>query len=1097
MDQALDEISRVRECGGASSTPQLLSQPDMVPNGEGRQLVLPAKLSERTSNFFTAVESDFSVERNPDVDVIDVCMREDYDCIAHNCNNGVLMADNKSGTRDNTSRNEIMISDDTSTANFRDEVPSYTVRNADDPDDNECSSAVAQGQDLGTSEKDYSSDDSISHLVEKYILRDFGKLCIWQNLLAVMLISGTGKFSKRQYNIFRDCVNWILTKFIPKEGSPKKMPDYTTTTRTLIPLLRKWAFVNTKMEKSELDLAKSGARARRGNDPKASSTGTEFKVVLPSSWAKFDVSCHFTWSLLKRVSETSSISVREERRVLFSSIEDAPIVKDPGIVLDIDTLVLPDTTDSGTGGCSLLRTYRGPGQILEMNLRDASAIDTQVLSALGAPKGMNRRNVTITATALRSRLVTAAKNRPDPRTGTSQTSLIISERDIRSGSFFGTESVFGLGWKVGDMCTPLQSIPGQMYILVLVHRYVYRHGRSQSVSLLFVPYSFMKRGQDGLIEIQVTSVFSCKVTELFVHTPDPGLKGLPPALFSKKSPRPMYGRLMDGRLYFIDNILLYSDGFSQFKFRQGSAGSVYCISLNLPAELRRSRELVRVLTLTPPGVSTKEGWRSIIDDLVQSSTVGTPAVTTDGEQIVIFTNVVGGTGDYHECSAFSDVTGQNGKAPCHLCFLLRYQGHASVASLYGYTTQISSSYTCFGRTVSRTELIRSNSFSDEELVSMGLSKAADAEKKNSPLVYFYNELKRAKISFSIPLTMDNEPVVDPMFDPYRSTFVAPDHLLAGIAIDVLTVAFKLMPTPRDRRESESLISQLLQLNGLPREAKIYNEGKSGMQTTTISRTFCILLLSVPVFKGMKKRINSRQESTEEGRMDITECVTILELFSKLVGETYWYPKCSVDGGRAVDDFNKEGGTYHMSKLEGIAKRYINMCNIFCRRNVMARKELDKPNLHRLLELYTHSIPALGHVRNFNELVFECAHQPLKRTMAGSNFHDSHIQGIDHAIADDWKRRLSMLVHEFDASSNVSDDIISSVQRLLCGRDPTACRVVQQDGGATSATKSLLLDFPLRNILHPHQYNVSDKKVMDSFSAKYEEKPRWCSKSIST
>ena len=334
---------------------------------------------------------------------------------AHNCNNGVFMADNKSETRGNTSRNVITISDETSTASIRDEVPSYTVHNADDPDDNECSSAGAQGQDVGTSEKDYSSDDSISQLVEKSILRDFGKLCIWQNLLAVMLISGTGRFSKRQYNIFRDCDNWILTKFIHQEGSPKKMPDYTTTKRTLVPLLRKWAFVNTKMEKSELDLAKSGARARRGNDPKASSTGTEFKVVLPSSRAKFDVSCHFIWNLLKRVSETSSISVPEERMVLFSSIEDAPIVKDPGIVLDIDTLVLPDTTENGTGGCSLLRTYRGPGQFLEMNLRDESAIDTQLLSDLGAPKRIKRRNVTITTTALRSRLVPAAKNRPDPR----------------------------------------------------------------------------------------------------------------------------------------------------------------------------------------------------------------------------------------------------------------------------------------------------------------------------------------------------------------------------------------------------------------------------------------------------------------------------------------------------------------------------------------------------------------------------------------------------------------------------------------------------------------------------------------------------------
>ena len=117
----------------------------------------------------------------------------------------------------------------------------------------------------------------------------------------------------------------------------------------------------------------------------------------------------------------------------------------------------------------------------------------------------------------------------------------------------------------------------------------------------------MKRGQDGLIENHVTSLFSFKVTELSVQTPDAGLKGRPPVLFPKKDPRTMYGRLMDGSLYFIENIFLYSDVFSQFKFRQGSAGRITCIYLNLPAELRWLRELFRVLTLTTSGVSTKEG----------------------------------------------------------------------------------------------------------------------------------------------------------------------------------------------------------------------------------------------------------------------------------------------------------------------------------------------------------------------------------------------------------------------------------------------------------------------------------------------------------
>lgn len=63
---------------------------------------------------------------------------------------------------------------------------------------------------------------------------------------------------------------------------------------------------------------------------------------------------------------------------------------------------------------------------------------------------------------------------------------------------------------------------------------------------------------------------------------------------------PSYGRLMDGRMYLVDHILLYSDGFSQCKFEKGSAGDIYCMSLKFPVEIRRSRDRVRVLTLSEP-----------------------------------------------------------------------------------------------------------------------------------------------------------------------------------------------------------------------------------------------------------------------------------------------------------------------------------------------------------------------------------------------------------------------------------------------------------------------------------------------------------------
>ena len=81
-----------------------------------------------------------------------------------------------------------------------------------------------------------------------------------------------------------------------------------------------------------------------------------------------------------------------------------------------------------------------------------------------------------------------------------------------------------------------------------------------------------------------------------------------------------YGRIRDGRNYFVDHILLYSDSFSQFRFKQGSVGGVYCICLNYLSEMGSSRDRVRDLPFTQPGVSTKEDIKEIVADLVKSST---------------------------------------------------------------------------------------------------------------------------------------------------------------------------------------------------------------------------------------------------------------------------------------------------------------------------------------------------------------------------------------------------------------------------------------------------------------------------------------------
>jgi hypothetical protein len=67
-------------------------------------------------------------------------------------------------------------------------------------------------------------------------------------------------------------------------------------------------------------------------------------------------------------------------------------------------------------------------------------------------------------------------------------------------------------------------------------------------------------------------------------------------------------------------------------------------------------------------------------------------------------------------------------------------------------------------------------------------------------------------------------------------------------------------------------------------------------------------------------------------------------------------------------------------------------------------------VHRLLELYTLTIHTFGHSRHVQELLFETAHQPLKRAFFRSNQLDPHIHAVNATIANDWECRLSIEVN---------------------------------------------------------------------------------------
>lgn len=170
--------------------------------------------------------------------------------------------------------------------------------------------------------------------------------------------------------------------------------------------------------------------------------------------------------------------------------------------------------------------------------------------------------------------------------------------------------------------------------------------------------------------------------------------------------------------------------------------------------------------------------------------------------------------DYHEVGHVLDVVDVNSSATCNLCSFLCFQVPESVASRYAYTTNAHSADPCYSRTVVRTDALRAANISDGNLNVLGLNGIDEANGKATPFINFSQELRKALDTCPTPLTENCIPVVNAKFDPYRSMVGAPDHRLAGNAINIIHLAFNSLLTNTRLKQVDGLICLLLRTNNL-------------------------------------------------------------------------------------------------------------------------------------------------------------------------------------------------------------------------------------------------------------------------------------------
>lgn len=94
--------------------------------------------------------------------------------------------------------------------------------------------------------------------------------------------------------------------------------------------------------------------------------------------------------------------------------------------------------------------------------------------------------------------------------------------------------------------------------------------------------------------------------------------------------------------------------------------------------------------------------------------------------------------------------------------------------------------------------------------------------------------------------------------------------------------------------------------------------------------------------------------------------------------TFGFPDCSTFQ-RCTQPENAWPKTF-WSREDEILHRGPISCWKVCRSSQLEADKLDNPNVHRLLELTIHTLPAYGHVKRVSDLVFENKHQVLKHNV---------------------------------------------------------------------------------------------------------------------
>ena len=874
----------------------------------------------------------------------------------------------------------------------------------------------------------------------------------WTNILGLVIVCGSVRYKVSQYNALRTLLKWGTNTC--------DLPSYSSIQRTIFPHVLRSCFPKSSVNRFIVDISKAKTAFQTFQQfpeelqQQSLERRAPVRFTLPSEWAKLDVlMCPIYDRMFGQGHEKDSIELSEIVRdraavvsageFIFVSYKQRPVKAFTGAAVQFD-IAFADPRDALYDGFNSenfiggyhVQGHRSGGCTMRGIIAAVWCVGSAIRNTTSCKEALQKTNGTV-----KCLIQKLSKALPPSKNGGHKLAVAknrrkgnrINRKQKRQNNFASPiEQDLILPGDIACIIYPSQSETFGAFAVVIVHRY-WRHTGVRSVKLLVVKTMGLdetledydrRDASDTLQREDVIGLHDVVGQVRLDCNRDGDLENASGRSVRKVPKSNRIGTLDDGTPYVVYRMLLYSDDFQPLSLKcpQGSAGGFYMLPLGLSPRDRTSRASTRLIGLTPPGVSMNQLMLHIIPDLLKASTEGVEGYTPDGESVRIFIDVVGFLGDYLESTHTVDLLGHRANAPCTACSLRKYKG--GECSSLGYSSLLHASNSSVLRTGERHLALRESGIDDEDCNLLGMFGNERVDSKTCPLLVLQCELE--KVRSYIRKADHGGPVVTGLFDPYRSNLVAPDHLLSGLAIDVMGLAFDILPSTEWKQRMDQMICSALAENGLVRQKSVYNVSKGNLHSMSLSATFCTLLCCVPVYRCIMKAILTMGPSQKR-------VLQAIETLHKLISLTYWWPQRGVD---PPEDFNyfKQGdiSSLYTADLQELAKSYVVQVNVLCGEVEAARKRMDKPNLHRMLELYFHTLPAFGHARHFMELVLENAHQPLKRCITNSNHHNAQVFAVTHCLGNDWQGRVSLLYQGLQRSREDGERYKKGLRRLLIG-----------------------------------------------------------------